>query len=121
MSLRHRKATPDRPGFGAVAAGRLFDRVEQKLNSIGEKLFKLRLDRIVDPAQTSHRLAIAGDFQRQASRTMSADDGSLLHALDFGARIFNPLQLIDGRRARIARRQLCVQTAQASPFAQVAL
>jgi len=52
---------------------------------------------------------------------MGADGSSLLHALDFRAGIFNPLQLIDGRRARIARRQFCVQAAQASPFPQMAL
>src|ERR1041384_1394840 len=38
------------------------ERVERELNAIGEKLFKLRFNRIIDPAETADRLTVAGSF-----------------------------------------------------------
>src|ERR1700741_770018 len=67
------------------------ERVERELDAVGEKLFKLRLNRVIDTAETAHRLTVAGGIQWQRRRAMSADDSGFLHALDFSTRIFHPL------------------------------
>jgi hypothetical protein len=55
------------------------DRVKSQLHPVGQELFKRRVDGVVDPAQTSDRLAFTGGFQRQTRRTVRAHGGFTLH------------------------------------------
>src|SRR5258708_1489598 len=48
--------------------------IQDELAAVGQELFKLRINRIMDAAQTPDRLAFAGSLQWQASGTISADD-----------------------------------------------
>src|SRR6185369_3531126 len=97
------------------------ERVERELHAIREKLLKLRFNRIIDPAETAHGFAVARGVERKTGRALRADGRRFLHALDFRARPFNPLQFIDRRYAGVAGSELRVQAAEASPLAQVAL
>src|SRR6185369_7153908 len=86
---------------------------------IREKLFKLRFDGIVNTPETTYRFTVAGSVQRQACGTVRANLGCFLHALDFSARLLDPKQFIDRRRAGVAGGEFCVETAQAAPLTQV--
>jgi hypothetical protein len=97
----------------------LVKRVERELDAIGEELLKLCFDRVIDSSETTNRLSIARRFHRQTGGTLIADRRRLLHALNFDARVLDPLEFIDRRGAGVAGRELCVQAAQASPVTQM--
>src|SRR5947207_8508718 len=61
--------------------------IQEELNPIGQKLFKVRINRIIDAAQTANRLAFAGDLQRQTGRTIRTDHGLSLQRFNLVAAI----------------------------------
>ena len=99
----------------------VIESIQEELNPIGQKFFKLRINRIIDAAQTSDRFAFAGYLQRQTGRAICADHGFSLQRFDLVATVFDPLQLIGARRVLISSSQNRVQVAEPAPLAQVLL
>src|SRR5437588_4209064 len=99
----------------------MIDRIKDELYAVGDELFKLGVDRIIDPAQTSKRFAPSGHVDGQASWAISTDRAFFLQAINFLRGLLNPFDLIFGRRGSIAGSDCRVQTTQASPLAQVLL
>src|SRR5260370_9051149 len=95
--------------------------MQEEKNSTGQKLFKVRLKRIIYAAQTANRFAFAGNLQRQTSRTIRTDHRFSLQRFDLVAAIFDPFQLISARRVMISSSQNRVQVPEPAPFAQVLL
>src|SRR5438067_8466615 len=99
----------------------MIDRVKHKLYAVRDELFKLGVDGIIDPAQTSKWFALSGYVDGQASWAISTDCALFLQAINFVRGLLNPFDFIFGRRGAIAGRDCRVQTTQASPLAQVLL
>src|SRR5712691_11345684 len=97
------------------------DRVKSQLYPVGEELFKLGVDGIVDPAQTADRLAFAGNFRRQTRGTVCAHRGLTLQKFDLGGRLFDPFELVGARRTAVYGSQDRVQVAETAPLAQMPL
>src|ERR1700686_197046 len=89
--------------------------VESKLNPVGQELFKLRIDGIVDAAQTADRFAFSGGFRRETSRTVCAYGGFMLQQFDLSAGVFDPLDLVGAGGALLPGRQNGVQVLVSAP------
>src|SRR5581483_2761531 len=98
---------------------RRVNRVERELNAIGDKVFELRVNGIIDAAETSDRLAFTRHLGRQACGTICADSSLGLENIDLGARLFDPINFVRSGNALIDGCQNCVQVAQAAPIAQM--
>src|SRR5689334_255059 len=96
----------------------LIHRVQNKLHTIRDKLFKLTIDRIVDSTQATERLALPGNLCRQERGAIAADCALSLQTIDFGGGATHPADLVFRRRRIVAGRYRRVNAAETAPVTQ---
>ncbi|HEY6122825.1 MAG TPA: hypothetical protein VIV66_22920, partial [Pyrinomonadaceae bacterium] len=92
---------------------------ENQLDPVGQELFKLRIDGIVDAAQTSYCFAFSGGFRGQGGGAIRTNDGLALQQFNLSAGVLDPLDFVRPGRTLIAGGQNCVEVAEAAPLAQM--